>query len=161
MVDDAVPAGLVSYARSEWLGPLDDAGIAKLVEAAEQMTSPMSQILIRIMGGAIARVPDGATAFRYRNTAAMLTLAAIWADPAEPGQGHRAWTRRAWHQMRPWSAGGGYVNHLCDEGVDRVREAYGEETWNRLVQLKRRYDPDNVFHLNQNIPPTPRDNAAG
>jgi FAD/FMN-containing dehydrogenase len=56
--------------------------------------------------------------------------------------------------MRPWSAGGGYINHLCDEDSDRVREAYGPTTWARLVALKRRLDPDNVFQLNQNIPPS-------
>jgi FAD/FMN-containing dehydrogenase len=154
MVDDSVPAGLSSYARSEWLVPLDDAGITALVEAARQMTSPLSQVLLRIMGGAIGRVAPNATAFCYRHAAAMLTLNAMWPNPASADDTHRGWARQAWHQIRPWSAGGGYVNHLCEEGPGRVREAYGEQSWNRLVQLKRRYDPDNIFHLNQNIPPT-------
>jgi FAD/FMN-containing dehydrogenase len=154
MVDDSVPAGMASYARSEWLGPLDDAGIDALVTAAEQMTSPMSQVLLRIMGGAIARVPDDATAFRFRNAHAMTTVAAMWPDVTDRGEHHRTWARNSWQRLRPWSAGGGYVNHLCDEGHDRVREAYGEQTWNRLVDLKRRYDPSNVFQLNQNVPPT-------
>jgi FAD/FMN-containing dehydrogenase len=153
LVDDAVPAGMPAYARSEWSRPLDDAGIDALVTAAAQMTSPMSQVLLRIMGGAIARVPEDATAFRFRDAAAMLTLAALWPDPTDPGHQHRDWARTAWQQMRPWTAGGGYVNHLCDEGSDRVREAYGPATWDRLVALKRRPDPDNVFQLNQNIPP--------
>jgi hypothetical protein len=153
LVDDAVPAGMPAYARSEWSRPLDDAGIDALVTAAAQMTSPMSQVLLRIMGGAIARVPEDATAFRFRDAAAMLTLAALWPDPTDPGHQHRDWARTAWQQMRPWTAGGGYVNHLCDEGSDRVREAYGPATWDRLVALKRRLDPDNVFQLNQNIPP--------
>jgi hypothetical protein len=153
MVDDTVPAGLASYARSEWLGPLDDAGITALVEAAEQMTSPLSQVLLRIMGGAIERVPEDATAFRFRNATAMLTLNGMWPDRADPGHTHRGWARHTWQQIRPWSAGGGYVNHLCDEGPDRVRQAYGENTWNRLVQLKHRFDPHNIFRLNQNIPP--------
>jgi FAD/FMN-containing dehydrogenase len=153
IVDDTVPAGLASYARSEWLGPLDAAGIDALVEAAGQMTSPLSQVLLRIMGGAIGRVPADSTAFRYRNTTAMLTLNAMWPDAADPGQPHQGWARHTWQQLRPWSAGGAYINHLCEEGPDRVREAYGEHTWNRLVQLKHHYDPDNVFRLNQNIPP--------
>jgi FAD/FMN-containing dehydrogenase len=117
------------------------------------MTSPLSQVLVRIMGGAVGRVASDATAFRYREAAAMLTLAAVWTDPADPGEEHRAWTRRSWEAMRPWSAGGGYVNHLCGEGPGRVREAYGERTWARLVALKRRLDPGNVFRLNQNVPP--------
>jgi FAD/FMN-containing dehydrogenase len=154
LVDDAVPAGMPSYARSEWLRPLDETGVDTLVTTAGEMTSPMSQVLLRIMGGAIARVPQGATAFRFREAAAMLTLAGMWPDPTDPGHQHRDWARTAWQQMRPWSAGGGYINHLCDESSDRVREAYGPTTWARLVALKRRLDPDNVFQLNQNIPPS-------
>lgn len=154
MVDDSVPAGLASYARSEWLGRLDDTAVDALVSSAEQTTSPMSQVLIRVMGGAIARVRSDATAFRFRGANAMTTIAAMWPDVSDPGEQHRAWARTAWQRLRPWSAGGGYVNHLCDEGAERVREAYGQPTWDRLVDLKRRYDPTNVFHLNQNIPPT-------
>ena len=68
---------------------------------------------------------------------------------------HVEWSRRAWDRLQPWSCGGGYVNHLAaDEGGDRVRQAYGDDTWDRLVALKRRYDPANVFHLNQNIDPS-------
>ncbi len=154
LVDDSLPAGLASYARSEWLGPLDDAGIDALVTAAEDMTSPISQVLLRIMGGAIAQVPGDATAFRFRNAHAMVTIAAMWPDVTDQGENHRTWARISWQRLRPWSAGGGYVNHLCDEGADRVREAYGGATWNRLVSLKRHHDPGNAFQLNQNIPPT-------
>jgi FAD/FMN-containing dehydrogenase len=154
MVDDALPAGVASYARSEWLRPLDSAGAEALLAAASEPTSPMSQVLVRVMGGAIARVPADATAFRFREAAAMLTVSAMWPDPADSGEQHRAWCRAQWEALRPWSAGGGYVNHLGDEGRTRVREAYGDETWQRLVALKRRWDPDNVFSRNQNIPPT-------
>jgi FAD/FMN-containing dehydrogenase len=82
----------------------------------------------------------------------MLTVAAGWEDgPSEP---HRNWTRTTWERLRPWSSGGSYVNHLADdEGPDRVRQAYGSSTWSRLVALKRRFDPGNVFHLNQNVDP--------
>ena len=153
MVDEAVPFGLPSYARSEWLGPLDDAGINALLDAATEMTSPLSQVLLRIMGGATSRVSPDATAFRFRDAAAMFTCAALWPDPTKPSTLHREWAYTAWHELRPWSAGGGYVNHLGEEGPGRVREAYGEQTWARLVALKRSYDPDNAFHLNQNIPP--------
>jgi FAD/FMN-containing dehydrogenase len=154
MVDDALPAGVASYARSEWLRPLDSAGTEALVAAASEPTSPMSQVLLRVMGGAIARVPADATAFRFRDAAAMLTISAMWPDPTDPGDEHRAWCRGQWEALRPWSAGGGYVNHLGDEGRGRIREAYGSDTWQRLVALKRRWDPDNVFSRNQNVPPT-------
>lgn len=154
MVDDGVPAGLPAYARSEWLGPLDDTAIDGIVAVAEGVTSPLSQVLIRIMGGAVERVPVDATAFRFRHATAMLTLAAIWSDPADPGTAHREWACAGWRRARRWSAGGGYVNHLCDDGPERVREAYGTATWDRLTSLKRRHDPGNVFHHNQNVPPS-------
>jgi FAD/FMN-containing dehydrogenase len=82
----------------------------------------------------------------------MVTIIGAWEDgPDEP---HTDWVRRSWTRLRPWSSGGGYVNHLsADEGVARVREAYGPATFDRLVALKRSYDPANVFHLNQNIDP--------
>ena len=83
----------------------------------------------------------------------MLTIASGWEEGDD--EPHVAWTRRSWERLRPWSCGGGYVNHLAaDEGRDRVREAYGAATWDRLVALKRRVDPSNVFHLNQNIDPS-------
>jgi hypothetical protein len=154
MVDDAIPAGAASYARSELLRPLDPAGAETLLAAAAASTSPMSQVLLRVMGGAISRVPAEATAFRFREAAAMLTVAALWPERTDPGEPHRAWCRAGWDALRPWSAAGGYINHLGDEGARRIHDAYGEDTWHRLVGLKRSWDPDNVFSLNQNIPPT-------
>lgn len=153
MVDESAAPGLAVYGLSEWLGPLDDTAIGKLVEAAGQLTSPMSQLLLRITGGAITRIPVGATAFRFRDATALLTIAAMWPDHTDSGAAHRNWARATWDSLRPWSAGGGYVNHLGNDGPHRVREAYGEANWSRLVQLKRKFDPGNVFHLNQNIPP--------
>ncbi len=101
MVDDAVPFGLPSYARSEWLRPLDDAGIDALLDAATEMTSPLSQVLLRIMGGATSRVPADATAFRFRAAAAMFTCAALWPDPTEPSTLHREWAHAAWNAAAP------------------------------------------------------------
>ena len=83
----------------------------------------------------------------------MLTIAAGWDDGGDDA--HVAWTRHSWDRLQPWSCGGGYVNHLAaDEGRERVRDAYGAATWDRLVDVKRRLDPTNVFHLNQNIDAT-------
>lgn len=154
MVDAGAPPGLACYTRSEWLGPLDDNGIDALVTAAAEMTSPLSQVLLRVMGGAIARIPEDATAFRFRGATAMATLIGAWSDTTDHGEPHRAWARTGWDRIHPWSAGGCYINHLAADQTNRVREAYGEPTWTRLVQLKRQFDPDNVFQLNQNIPPT-------
>ncbi len=150
--DEGTPHGRRYHARSEWLGELDDGAALELAEAAAS-ASPLDQILVRVMGGAIADVHPDATAFRFREAAYMLTVASGWdAGPDEP---HVTWTRETWRRLRPWSCGGSYVNHLAaDEGRDRVREAYGPVTWDRLVALKRRVDPTNVFHLNQNIDPS-------
>ena len=151
-VDAGVPHGRRYHARSEWLGDLDTEAITRLVRAAAEMSSPFDQVLLRHLGGAVADVAPDATAFRFRDATHMLTVAAGWDDgPDDP---HVAWTRRTWERLHPWSAGGSYVNHLAaDEGTDRVREAYGPSTWSRLVALKRRVDPENRFHLNQNVDP--------
>ena len=100
MVDQAVPFGLPSYARSEWLQPLDDTGIEAMVRAAAEMTSPLSQVLLRIMGGTTSRIPPDATAFRFRDAAAMLTCAAHVGRPHRtqhppPGLGPRHLERTA------------------------------------------------------------------
>lgn len=151
-MDDGVPHGRRYHVRSEWLGELDAAAVDALAASAAAMTSPFSQVLVRRMGGAIGDVLPGATAFRFRDAAYLLTVAAGWDEG--PDAPHVEWCRRTWERLRPWSCGGSYVNHLAaDEGADRVREAYGPQTWDRLVALKRRYDPANVFHLNQNISP--------
>jgi FAD/FMN-containing dehydrogenase len=150
--DDSVPHGRRYHVRSEWLGELDAPSIEQLAAAAREMSSPFNQVLVRRMGGAIADVAPDATAFRFRDAAYMLTVAAGWEGDDDA---HVAWTRRTWERLQPWSCGGAYVNHLAaDEGRDRVREAYGASTWDRLVDVKRRLDPDNVFHLNQNIDPS-------
>jgi Berberine and berberine like len=81
----------------------------------------------------------------------MLTVAALWHDPLQ-SERHVDWTRRVWEALLPGSTGGSYVNHLGDEGQERIRAAYGAK-WDRLVELKRRWDPENVFRLNQNVPP--------
>ncbi|MFP5220338.1 MAG: FAD-binding oxidoreductase [Actinomycetes bacterium] len=151
--DDGVPHGRRYHLRSEWLIRLDTSVVDVLADAAAAMSSPFNQLLVRRLGGAIADVPDDATAFSFRGAQYMSTIVAGWDDG--DGAPHAAWTRQTWEAMRPWSQGAGYVNHLdADEGRDRVRAAYGDATWERLVALKRRYDPGNVFHLNQNVDPT-------
>jgi FAD/FMN-containing dehydrogenase len=152
MFDDFSPRGARYYVKSEWLKPLETDAHDALVEAAATLrTSPRAQIILRLMGGAIADVDDTETAFGGRDAAWMLTIAALWEDPAET-ESHVAWARGAWEELLPASTGGSYVNHLGDEGEERIRAAYGAK-WDRLVELKRRWDPDNVLRLNQNIPP--------
>jgi hypothetical protein len=151
--DASVPHGLHYHCRSEWLKPLDMDAIRALAEAGASRTSPMAQVLVRHMGGATARVDPDATAFRFRDVRHILTVASCWEPGDAQAEQHRAWCRGTWESLRPASAGGGYVNHLTEEGEDRTREAYGAKTWDRLVAAKRRYDPQNLFRMNQNIDP--------
>ena len=154
LIDAATPRGLQYYVKSEWLASLPDGVIDGLVEHHATRTSPLHQILVHQMGGAVARVPREATAFAYRDAAFVLTVAGVWTSAKEPREPHGAWTRSAWEAARPASLGGAYVNHLdADEGEDRVREAYGAATYERLVAVKKAWDRANVFRLNHNIRP--------
>ncbi len=154
LIDAATPRGLQYYVKSEWLAGLPDVVVDGLVAHHASRTSPLHQILVHQMGGAVARVPREATAFAYRDAAYVLTVAGSWASAEEPREPHVAWTRSAWEASRPASMGGAYVNHLdADEGQDRVRDAYGPVIYDRLVDVKTAWDPQNVFRLNHNIQP--------
>ena len=102
-------------------------------------------------GGAVARVPDDATAFSHRHAAYDLIVLGIWSDPAQTEE-HTEWARGLWSALEPHHQNV-YVNFLMEEGEERIRQAYGAEKYDRLKALKRKYDPDNFFRLNQNIPP--------
>ena len=101
--------------------------------------------------GATARVPEDATAFAYRDGGWAGVIVGVDPDPANAAA-ITTWTRDYWEELHPTSAGGAYVNFMMDEGQDRVRASY-RRNYDRLAQIKRRYDPDNVFHVNQNIRP--------
>jgi len=101
--------------------------------------------------GAVSRVPPDATAFAWRDGGWAGVIAGIDPDPANAAR-MAAWARDYWADLHPASAGGGYVNFLMDEGQDRVRAAY-RGNYDRLAQIKNRYDPGNIFHINQNIQP--------
>jgi FAD/FMN-containing dehydrogenase len=156
LTDANAPHGLPYASGSEWLRHLGERTIASLVEAARAATSPLSLSLVNPMGGAAARRPADATAFAYRHAAFAATIIAGWASTSADAEPHRAWVRRLHRALVPASAGGGYVNILGDEGPDRVRAAYGESTYARLVAVKDRYDPANVFSSCHNIPPSGR-----
>jgi FAD/FMN-containing dehydrogenase len=106
-------------------------------------------VQLRGLGGAMARVPAGATAFGHRSARVLFAVITVFEGPAEP---HVAWTEALFDAVRPL-ARGVYSNFLDDEGEGRIREAYPAETFVRLAEVKRRYDPSNLFRLNQNIAP--------
>ena len=150
-VDQTIPPGRSAYVKSDFLGPLDDEALQILARYHAEAPTPYCQILLHQMGGALAKEPPGGTAFPNRDAVWMLTVAAIWIDADEPTAPLVEWARGLWREMRPWSTGT-YVNHLGDEGAERVREAYGA-SYPRLLGLKQQWDPQNVFRLNQNIVP--------
>jgi FAD/FMN-containing dehydrogenase len=154
LTDANAPPGVHYASGSEWLRHLGERTIESFVEAARAATSAMSLSLINPLGGAVARRPADATAFAYRHAAFAATIVAGWAGAADDQAVHRAWARQLHRRLLPASAGGGYVNILGDEGPERVRTAYGVRPYARLVAVKDRYDPSNVFSSCQNIPPS-------
>ena len=149
--DATVPHGLHYYWRSHYLDELGDGAIDTLVDHAWTHRSPWSYSIIFQLGGAVGRVPEEATAFTGRGAGYALNINAVATDRAGyPEQA--AWARRMWEAMRP-HGNGVYVNFLDQEGDERVRAAYGEASYRRLTALKRAWDPDNLFRLNQNIAP--------
>lgn len=155
MVDPTVPHGWHYYWKSAMVGPLTDEIITTLVEQASRVRSPLSYAVMFHLGGAVADVDDRTSAYSNRQAVHSININGIW-RPNEPiGEQEAAWTRRFFAALEPHQIGV-YVNFLGDEGQQRVRAAYGHEKYERLVRLKDRYDPDNVFRLNQNIQPSLR-----
>ena len=145
--------GAHHYYTAEWLDFLDGTAIESLVSAAARATSPLSIIVLKRMGGATARVPAEATAFRYRQAAHNLDIHAQWVPDGDDPAPHRAWAHDTRRAVRHASAGGGYVNFIDgDLGDERVRAAYGAN-YGRLAEVKAAYDPDNFFRFNHNIVP--------
>jgi FAD/FMN-containing dehydrogenase len=141
-----------SAIRMMFADELSDAALDSALDAMRNASSPFSLIQFRGLGGAMARVSDEATAFAHRQRRYFVAVIGIWLDPAEDGAAHRAWTAKLWQQIRH-EGRGVYVNFLETEGTERVHEAYPPATYARLAAIKRQYDPTNLFHFNQNVPP--------
>lgn len=153
MYDEAFPAGLNNYWKSDFLTGLSDDAITTLINHFAAVPSPLDVIGFDHLGGAVSRVSNHETAFRHRHAEYNLAIFARWTNPAD-AEKNIQWARDLWSATQPFSTGGVYVNFLGEEGEDRVKAAYGPTTYNRLVGLKNRYDPTNFFQLNQNIKPS-------
>jgi FAD/FMN-containing dehydrogenase len=150
MIDD--PPGNRNYWSAEYLADFGDDAIAAFVKSSAEMPISFSQNLIVPWGGAVARVTDADTPMTNREAAWVFHPFAVWPDAAGDAE-HIAWAKDALATMRKYATGGIYLNFIGDEGQDRVRAAYGEKNYARLAEVKRQYDPDNIFHRNQNIKP--------
>ena len=149
--DADFPFGLLNYWKSSNIRELSDDAIETMVSFMERAPSMSPMVAIDQFGGAVARVPNDATAFGHRDAAYDLIIAAIWSEESEQ-DAHVEWAKSFWEAMQPYASRDVYVNYLSDEGDERVRAAYGHH-YERLVELKRKYDPKNVFRSNQNIQP--------
>jgi len=152
MFDPSYPHGQWYYMRACDVGELTDEVIDITVEHAMRIRSPLTAFPIWQMGGAISRVDEDETAFSGRGAGHTFNITAATAG-RDGFDEEREWVRDFWSALEPHHTSGVYVNFLMNEGEDRVREAYGTKKYDRLKALKRRYDPDNLFRLNQNIPP--------
>jgi FAD/FMN-containing dehydrogenase len=152
LLDPANPKGMRNYWSADFYDRLPDEAIETLVSHATRPASPMTQVIVVAGGGAIARVPDDATAFGQRTAAYNIHYLTMWVDPADD-DANIAFTREISTVMKPWSTGRVYLNYIGDEGPGRVEAAYGPEKFARLQKLKRIWDPQNMFRHNQNITP--------
>jgi FAD/FMN-containing dehydrogenase len=141
-----------AVSRTMFVDAVDGDATEAIVEHLQASTAPLSVAQLRVLGGAMARVPAQATAFAHRASRLMVNVAAVYQRPGG-AEVHRAWVDRFAAALRD-GEDRAYVNFLGDEGQPRIRQAYPGPTWERLAAIKTRYDPTNLFHLNQNIPPT-------
>ena len=153
MFDASFPPGNQNYWKSQFLKDLSNESIDTIVGHFATVSSPLTIVGVELVGGAVARVSQDATSFSHRNMGYHFIILSVWSDPKE-SDGHIRWTREFFQKIESISPGGGYVNALADdEEIGRVESAYGAN-YERLVSLKNKYDPTNLFRRNQNIPPT-------
>ncbi len=151
MLDPGNQAGFRNYWRGEYLTGLSDEAIDTFIEQAREPLSPFNQVIIFRLGQAVKQVAEEDSAFSHRDADYMFHPIAMWEDPADDER-LIGWVRQFAEAMRPYQTGGVYLNFTPDP--DKVRDAFGEGKYQRLVQLKDKYDPGNLFQHNQNIKPS-------
>jgi FAD/FMN-containing dehydrogenase len=153
MLDFTAPAGMNYYFKCPFLCELTDEAIQTIVEYSESLPTEQTQVVLEHMHGAASRVPATATAFGLRRTQYSINIMPAWNDPALADK-CIDWARGFASALEAFGASDSYVNYLGNEGASAVRAAYGVN-YERLAELKKKYDPDNFFRFNQNIAPAP------
>jgi FAD/FMN-containing dehydrogenase len=151
LLDAVFPSGTLNYWKGAELAELSDAAVDVMVSAFESSPTEMCALSVEQSHGAVTRVPATATAFPHREPGYSFLVLSQWTDPDET-DACISWARDTFEALRPHMAAGVYVNYLSADEDDRVRQAYGPN-YDRLAEIKRRYDPDNLFRLNMNINP--------
>jgi len=149
--DPLLTPGARNYWKSHNFTALDDGLIDTVIDHAGRLPSPQCEIFIALLGGAANRVAADATAYAHRDVEFVMNVHGRW-DTAEQDDACVSWSRAFFEAARPYASGGVYVNFMSEDESDRVAAAYGPN-YERLARIKQRYDPDNLFHLNQNIRP--------
>jgi FAD/FMN-containing dehydrogenase len=149
--DDLVPAGLQHYWKANFVKELTDEAIDAHLEHGPKLPAVNSTVHIYPINGACHRVAPDATAFAYRDATFATVIAGMWPDPAQ-NEDNIAWVRGFYEATAPHSEEGGYINFMAGDDQDRIRINY-RDNYDRLADVKRKFDPHNLFHLNQNIRP--------
>ena len=149
--DPLLTPGARNYWKSHDFTDLSDPAIKAILEAVRSLPSPECEVFIAHVGGAMARVPANATAWPNRNAHFIMNAHTRWRDKAQD-KACIAWARQLFDATAPYASGSVYINFMPDDENDRVEKAYGPN-YRRLTEIKRRYDPDNLFRVNQNIRP--------
>jgi FAD/FMN-containing dehydrogenase len=151
MFDALYPPGLLWYWKADFVNEIGAESIKAHLEHAAKLPTMFSTVHIYPINGVASRVPKDKTAWSYRDAAFAEVIVGVDPDPANKDRIVQ-WARQCWEAVHPYSAGGAYVNFMMDEGEERVQATYREH-YERLAEIKAKYDPQNLFHINQNIKP--------
>jgi FAD/FMN-containing dehydrogenase len=152
IVENFNPRGLRNYWKTMYVDNLSEEAIAVLTEQYSRVPAPMSHLVLYTLGGAVDRVPADRTAVAYRDARHVVIAVGMWQDPADDAV-NVGWVRGVAEALRPFSSDGFYPNYEEAAGAERLVAAFGPEKYARLASIKGRYDPSNIFRLNQNIQP--------
>ena len=152
MFDQLIPKGYQHYWKADFVNELSDKAIEEHIRFGNKMPTQLSAMHLYPINGAASRISSTSTAWNYRDTTWNMIIIGVDPDPAN-NEKIIAWTKQYWVALHPFSAGGSYVNFLGDEGESRIKAAYGK-SYERLVEIKTKYDPGNLFRVNQNIKPS-------
>ena len=152
LFDALYPPGLQEYWRGDFVNELSDEAIALHIRYGSELPTPLSTMHLYPIDGAVHQVGNNDTAFSYREATWSSVYFGVDPDPAN-AERITEWTKEYWAALHPYSAGGAYVNFMMDEGQERIRATYRDD-FERLVDIKNKYDPTNLFRVNQNIRPT-------
>jgi FAD/FMN-containing dehydrogenase len=151
LFDPLLPKGLQWYWKGDFVKELSDQAIDAHLENAAKAPSELSLMHLYPIDGAVHGVGRSETAWGFRDATWSMVIAGIDADPAKAGA-ITSWAKGYWESVHPYTLGGAYVNFMMEEGVERIKATY-QENYERLTKIKRKYDPNNFFHINQNIKP--------